>query len=155
LSTSCNRMLLFYQVATRLSLTTCWQVVELQDDNKLLEQLVASILSSTTFYSKLSTSRWQLVNKLGTSSANTCWWQVVGTALLQVCCRFVTTCAFLCVYSSRTCMPAFRRMRFMFILAFIQASHHKAMTPLTHLYRWRNMSRTVLFPPSCCKPSRR
>jgi hypothetical protein len=31
-------MLLFYQVASRLSLTTCWQIVELQDDNKLLEQ---------------------------------------------------------------------------------------------------------------------
>jgi hypothetical protein len=36
-------MLLFYQVATRLSLTTCWQIVELQDDNKLLEQLVTSL----------------------------------------------------------------------------------------------------------------
>jgi hypothetical protein len=44
---------------------------------------------------KLSTSRWQLVNKLGTSSANTSCWQVVGTALLQVCYSFVTTCAFL------------------------------------------------------------
>jgi hypothetical protein len=33
-------MLLFYQVATRLSPTTCWQIIELQDDNKLLEQLV-------------------------------------------------------------------------------------------------------------------
>jgi hypothetical protein len=32
--------------------------------------------------SKLPTSRWQLVNKLGTSSANTSCWQVVGTALL-------------------------------------------------------------------------
>jgi hypothetical protein len=47
--------------------------------------------------SKLLTSRWQRVNKLGTSSANTSWWQsqVVGTALLQVRCRFVTSCAFL------------------------------------------------------------
>jgi hypothetical protein len=41
-------MLLFYQVATRLSLTTCRQIVELQDDDKLLEQLVTSLLSSTT-----------------------------------------------------------------------------------------------------------
>jgi hypothetical protein len=41
-------MLLFYQVATRLSLTTCWQIVELQDDNKLLEQLVTNLSSSTT-----------------------------------------------------------------------------------------------------------
>jgi hypothetical protein len=29
-------MLLFYQVATSLSLTTCWQIVELQDDNNLV-----------------------------------------------------------------------------------------------------------------------
>jgi cytochrome oxidase assembly protein ShyY1 len=41
-------MLSFYQVAITLSLTTCWQIVELQDDNKLLEQLVTSLLSSTT-----------------------------------------------------------------------------------------------------------
>jgi hypothetical protein len=39
-------MLLFYRVAIRLSLTTCREIVELQDDNKLLEQLVASLLSS-------------------------------------------------------------------------------------------------------------
>jgi hypothetical protein len=84
-------MLIFYQVATRLSLTTCWQIVELQDDNKSLEQLVTSLLSSTTLQ--------QVVNKLGTSSANTSCWQVVGTALLQVCCRFVTTCAFLRAYT--------------------------------------------------------
>jgi hypothetical protein len=30
------------------SLTTCWQIVEMQDDNKLLEQLVTTLLSSTT-----------------------------------------------------------------------------------------------------------
>jgi hypothetical protein len=44
--TSCQQvvtMLLFYQVATRLSLTTCWQIDELQGDNKLLEQLVTSL----------------------------------------------------------------------------------------------------------------
>jgi hypothetical protein len=41
-------MLLFYQVATRLSFTTFSQIVELQDDNKLLEQHVTSLLSSTT-----------------------------------------------------------------------------------------------------------
>jgi hypothetical protein len=41
--------------------------------------------------SKLSTRRWQLANKLGTSSANTSCWQVVGTALLQVCCKFVAS----------------------------------------------------------------
>jgi hypothetical protein len=47
-------MLLFYR-AIRLSLTTCREIVELQDDNKLLEQLVASLLSSTTLQ--------QVVNK--------------------------------------------------------------------------------------------
>jgi hypothetical protein len=87
---------LFHQVATRLSLTTCWQIVELQDDNKLLEQLVTSLLSYNNLVAKLSTSRWQFVNKLGTSSANTSSWQVVATALIQIwCMRFATTCAFL------------------------------------------------------------
>jgi hypothetical protein len=69
-------MLLFYQVATRLSLTTCWQIVELQDDDKLLEQLVTSLLSSITLWQvvngcKLSRSRWQLVEKLATSLLRT------------------------------------------------------------------------------------
>jgi hypothetical protein len=41
-------MLLFYQVAIKLSLTTCWQI-ELQDDNKSVEL--------NNFCSKLSTSR--------------------------------------------------------------------------------------------------
>jgi hypothetical protein len=44
---SLSTMLLFHQVATRLSLTTCQQIVEiveLQDDNKLLEQLVTMLL---------------------------------------------------------------------------------------------------------------
>jgi hypothetical protein len=70
-------------------------IVELQDDNKLLEQLVVvtSLLSSKTSQ--------QVVNKLGTSSANTSCLQVdVGTALLQVCCNFVTTCAFLRVFTN-------------------------------------------------------
>ena len=88
-------MLLFCQVVPSLWLTTCWQVVDLQHDNKLLEQtcnkavefikLVASLLQAC---SNLSTSlgqpvRIHLVNKL------------VPTSLLQVCCRFVTSCAFL------------------------------------------------------------
>jgi hypothetical protein len=69
-------------------------VDKLQDDNKLLEQLVTRLLSSTTL--------WQVVNKL----LNTCqqaWnkqcehilltscWNSIATSLLQ----FVTTCAFL------------------------------------------------------------
>jgi hypothetical protein len=46
-STTCNNAV-FYQVATRLSCITCYQLVESRDDNKLLEQLVTSLLSSTT-----------------------------------------------------------------------------------------------------------
>jgi hypothetical protein len=93
-------MLLFYQVATSLSLTTCWQIVELQDDNKLLEQ----VCWTQQPCSKLSTSRWQLVNELGTSSANTSCWQVVGTALLQVRCRFVVR-FYVCTFIIREWVP--------------------------------------------------
>ena len=65
-------MLLFYQVATRLSHTTCNKSVEL----------------------KLLTRHWQLINKLGTSSANTsCWqlscWNSIATSLLQVRCNLI------------------------------------------------------------------
>jgi hypothetical protein len=47
LSTSCNNVVILSSCYTRLSFTTCWQIDELQDDNKLLEQLVTSLLSST------------------------------------------------------------------------------------------------------------
>jgi hypothetical protein len=57
-------MQLFYQVATILSLITCWQIVELQNDNKLLEQLVESLLSSATLI--VTTCR-QAVDNLSTS----------------------------------------------------------------------------------------
>jgi hypothetical protein len=57
-------MLLFYQVATSLSLTTCRQIVKLQDDSKLLEQLVTSLLNSTTTH---VASCQQAVNNLSTS----------------------------------------------------------------------------------------
>jgi hypothetical protein len=65
--------LLFYQVATRLSLTTYWQIVELQDDNKLLEQLVISLLSVelNNLVGSCQQAIDNLSNKLGTSSANT------------------------------------------------------------------------------------
>jgi hypothetical protein len=95
LSTSCNNAVIWSSCYTSLSLTICWQIVELQDDNNLLEQLITSLLSPKTLHSKLATSRWQLVNKLGTSSANTSFWQVVGTALLQVYLRLFTTYVFL------------------------------------------------------------
>jgi hypothetical protein len=75
-------MLLFYQVATRLSLTTCRQIVESQDDNKLLEQVVGTTCNKSIELNILvaiwQQSRWQFVNKLGTSSANTsCQWSLM------------------------------------------------------------------------------
>jgi hypothetical protein len=76
-------MLVFYQVATRLSLTTCRQVVELQDDNKSVElnNLVASCQ--------------QAVDNLSTS-----WKQAVRThpvdKLLEQHCLF-NLCVLTCV----------------------------------------------------------
>jgi AraC-like DNA-binding protein len=64
-------MLLFYQVATRLSLTTCWQIVELQDDNKLLEQKTCN---KSVELNNLVTSCQQAVDNLSTS-----WEQAVRT----------------------------------------------------------------------------
>jgi hypothetical protein len=81
-------MLLFYQVATRLSLTTCWQIVELQDDSKLLEQLVTSLSSSTTFrqvVNKPLTTCQQAGNKQCEHILLTSCWNSIATSLLQVC----------------------------------------------------------------------
>ena len=70
---------------------------ELQDDNKLLA-LVTSLLSSTTL--------WRVANKPLTTCQQagnkqyehillaSCWNSIIANAI-QVCCRFVTTCAFL------------------------------------------------------------
>ena len=56
--------LLFYQVATRLSLATCWQIVELQDDNKLLEQhcymSAAGLLKLVRFYVTVYNQGWKI-----------------------------------------------------------------------------------------------
>jgi hypothetical protein len=46
--------------------TTCWKIVELQDDNKLLEQFVTSLLSLTALY-RLAASCQQTVDNLSTS----------------------------------------------------------------------------------------
>jgi hypothetical protein len=54
-------MLLFHQVATRLSLTTYWQIVGLQDDNKLLEKLNNLVASCQQAVDNLSTSWEQAV----------------------------------------------------------------------------------------------
>jgi hypothetical protein len=84
-------MLLFYQFATRLPLTTCCQVVELQDDNKLLEQLVTCLLSSTTL---CMASCQQAGNKQWEHILLTSCWNSIATSLLQVC---YNLCVFTCV----------------------------------------------------------
>ena len=90
-------MLLFCQVVPGLWLTTCWQVVDLQPDNKLLEQtcnkavefikLVASLLQAC---SNLSTSWEQAGNILSTSCCSR-----LARILLQVCYKL---CVFTCIY---------------------------------------------------------
>ena len=76
LLTSCNKLVISYQLVTNLLASSLLQPVGLQTCGKLFEQFVTSLLSSTTLQ--------QLVNKLGTRSANTSCSQLV-------CCRFVTT----------------------------------------------------------------
>ena len=73
---------------------SCWQACY-----KLVANNLATALSQQPRYKSVNKLLQACLNKLGTSSANTSCWQVVGTALLQVCCRLVTTCAFLRVYS--------------------------------------------------------
>jgi hypothetical protein len=75
-------MLLFYQVATRLSLITCWQIVELQDDNKLLEQLVRCQL----IVNKLE------INSIRAHLLTSCWNSIaykLAAGLLQLVCLYV------------------------------------------------------------------
>jgi hypothetical protein len=63
-------MLLFYQVATRLSLATCWQIVELQDDNRFL----GTTCNKSVELNNLVTSYQRPVDNLSTS-----WEQAVRT----------------------------------------------------------------------------
>ena len=84
-------MLLFYQVATRLSLTTCWQIVELQDNT-------VSLLSSTTLQqvvNKPLTTCQQAGNKQCEHILLTSCWNSIATSLLQVC---YNLCVFTCVF---------------------------------------------------------
>jgi hypothetical protein len=88
--TSCQQvvtMLLFYQVATRLSLTTCWQIDELQGDNKLLEQLVTSL---------------KAVNNLSTSWEQAVRTHPVNKLLEQHRYKSAAICYNSCVF---TCVP--------------------------------------------------
>ena len=71
---SCTKFVTRSQLVEKLLEQTCNKAVE-------LIKLVASLLQACS----------NLVNKLGTTSASTSCQQV----LLQVCCRFVTSCAFL------------------------------------------------------------
>ena len=74
-------MLLFCQVVPSLWLTTCWQVVDLQHDNKLLEQTCNKAVE----FIKLVTSLLQTCSNLSTS-----WEQTVrinlATSLFQQAC---------------------------------------------------------------------
>jgi hypothetical protein len=87
------------QLVTSLQ-TSCYKSV-----HKLLQachsQLVHKLLTCWTMtgcWNNLQQVCWAQQPTHRTSSSNTSCWQVVGTALLQDCCRFVTTCAFLHVY---------------------------------------------------------
>ena len=90
----------------RLDLTSLLRFVS----TNLLQvvNLHATSLLSTICYSIVTTVLLQVSQQVGTSllehlvigSAKTSCWQVVGTTLLQVCCRLVTICTFLRVYVS-------------------------------------------------------
>jgi hypothetical protein len=59
-------------------LSTCWQIVEFQDDNKLLEQLVTTTCNKSVELNNHVAGCQQavdnlVVNKLGKSIANTSW----------------------------------------------------------------------------------
>ena len=79
------------------------QLIELQDDNKLLEQLVTSLLSSTTV--NLVASCHQAVDHLSTSWEQAVqkhpvdnFWNSIATSLPQVCYNF-------CVFTFVTSLP--------------------------------------------------
>jgi hypothetical protein len=100
LSTSCNNAVISsscYKLVTHNLLTSC----ELQDDNKLLDQLVTSLLSSTTLYIascqqavKPLTTCQQAGNKQCEHILLTSCWNSIATSLLQVC---YNLCVFTCV----------------------------------------------------------
>jgi hypothetical protein len=77
-------MLLFYQVATRLSLTTCWEIVELQDDIKLLGQLVVgTTCNKSVELNNLVVTCQQAVENLSTSLEQAVRTHSVGKLLEQ------------------------------------------------------------------------
>ena len=93
-------MLSFCQVVPSLRLTTCWQVVDLQPDNKLLEQTCNKAVEFIKLVASLLQACSNLVNKLGTTSASASCQQVVvqtccksAAGLLQVVRFYVCTCA--------------------------------------------------------------
>jgi hypothetical protein len=93
LSTNCNNAVILwscYKVVTHNLLTNCWIARR--------KQVVATTCNKTVEFNNLVASRQQAVDNLSTSWEQAVRTHRVGTALLQVCCRFVTTCAFLRVY---------------------------------------------------------
>ena len=99
----CNKLVVssllridFHKLATAWYQQTCAKLL-----TSLLqtccEQPCYSIVTTTSLQVRQQVAT-SLSQQAGTSSANTSCWQVVGTALLQVCCRLVTTCAFLRVF---------------------------------------------------------
>ena len=89
-------MLLFHQVA--LSLTTCSQIVELQDDNKLLEQLVTTTCNKSVELNNLVASCQQAGNKQCEHILSTSCWNSIATSLLQVCGKCVPVFPSLCMF---------------------------------------------------------
>jgi hypothetical protein len=74
-------MLLFYQVVTRLSLTTCWKIVQLQNDDKLLVQLVTSLelCSLSLNYKSVELNNLVASCQQGVHNLSTSWEQAVRT----------------------------------------------------------------------------
>jgi hypothetical protein len=84
-----------YSIVPTNLLQVSWQACYKLDANKL-----ATASSRQNCYKSVDKLLQVCHNKLGTTSASTSCEQVVGADLLQVCCRFVTSCAFLRVYWS-------------------------------------------------------
>jgi hypothetical protein len=80
-----------YKVVTHNLLTNCWIAGR--------SQVVGTTCNKSVELNNLVTSCQQAVQNLSTSLCEhmllTSCWNSIATSLLQVCCRFVTTCAFL------------------------------------------------------------
>ena len=100
---------------------SCWQACY---DCKFVGNNFATALSEQPCYSIVRTTllhdgqqiATSLLEQAVTSSANTTCWQVVGTTLLQVCCKFVTKfCLFTCVVDTAGSSKTFNLRVWLFI----------------------------------------